>query len=151
MKAFTIPVRDSIQASRNQIDWFDVSIRVIIYSLTSIAIYGYYPRLTQLFEQQIFVKPSHATVIQNNTSASKMAVPSVVQPMQPAIAPFDALSFKTKHPLTGVFISNSETLAMINNQFFHIDEKIDNMKIIQITLEGVTLSNEKEYVFLKIV
>lgn len=50
--------------------------------------------------------------------------------------------------LNGVFVSNQNKIAMINNQAFGLNDTVDGMKIIAIDLHSVKLKNEKGVIVL---
>jgi hypothetical protein len=47
--------------------------------------------------------------------------------------------FKTKHTLNGVYLSTDEKIALINNQFFHLGDLVDGMKIVSIESNRIIL------------
>lgn len=57
--------------------------------------------------------------------------------------------YKKNHILNGVFISNSEKIAMINNRMFHRGDEVDGMIISEIDTEGVQLKHDDQMIFLR--
>lgn len=54
-----------------------------------------------------------------------------------------------KLKLDGVFLSDSETLAMINKHSYHIGDALHGMKVVNITLDTVTLQNAQKSIVLR--
>ena len=69
-------------------------------------------------------------------------------PPAPKKVVIDASQYKMKHVLNGVFISENETVAMINKSLFHRGDTIDGMTIASIDTEGVQMKHEDQVVFL---
>jgi hypothetical protein len=60
-----------------------------------------------------------------------------------------AANFKLNHKLNGVFISDKNSFALINNKSFHLGDMIDGMKIVDLNINYVKLENTQQQVILK--
>ncbi len=51
--------------------------------------------------------------------------------------------------LEGVFLSDNEQLAMINHHTYHVGDKVNDMQVVNIALDEVTLQDKKHSVVLR--
>jgi hypothetical protein len=56
--------------------------------------------------------------------------------------------YKSKHELNGIFVSPSETVAMINNKMVHLGDTVDGMRVASIDVLGVQLRHDEQIIFL---
>lgn len=70
---------------------------------------------------------------------------AVVKPV--AVKPM--LASAPRLMLDGVFLSDSEKLAMINRRAYHIGDQVYDMKVVGISLEKVTLQGKNRSLILK--
>jgi hypothetical protein len=47
--------------------------------------------------------------------------------------------YKSSHVLGGVYLSNEEKIALINNKFFHLGDTVDGMKLVSIEANRIIL------------
>jgi len=139
-------IEDALQhtpSSQNEMtrdDWIDVSISLIIAFLLAIIIVAHYPQFNSKSKAILevpddIVKP----VIKPATNPKIIAVP------------FDEAAYKLNHILNGVFVSDEEKIAMVNNRFFNIGDNIDGMKVISIEPDKIKLQHTHGIMELRIV
>jgi hypothetical protein len=58
--------------------------------------------------------------------------------------------FKTQYVLNGIFLSDNSKIAMINNQYFHVGDALDGMRIVHICDKDVKLKNQNQTITLEI-
>lgn len=51
--------------------------------------------------------------------------------------------------LNGFFLSDDESIAMINNRIMHVGDTIENMKVMSISENGVELGDSERHMVLK--
>lgn len=107
--------------------WFDAILLVIIAILLTVVIIAYYPRM------HFFAK----------------AAPVIVKPQLSPQAVKEA-AFKSQYHLNGIFVSDQNIIAMINNQYFHLGDIVGDMKIISITDKSVRLKNQDQVIELEV-
>ncbi len=73
--------------------------------------------------------------------------PKMVGVKKPAPLPKPIVK-KVNLSLMGVFISDDEKVAMINNRLMHIGDVIEGMKVVSIELEGVKLGGNNTVITL---
>lgn len=79
-------------------------------------------------------------------------IPSAA-PAVPDIKPVPLVNdtvYRTHHILSGVFLSQQERMAIINNQTFHVGDVVDGMKIVRIDLNKVTLQKDTQRLVLEV-
>jgi hypothetical protein len=67
------------------------------------------------------------------------------QSHQPMIAEAD---YRAKHILGGVFVSPTETVAVINTKMVHLGDTLDGMKVASIDTKGVKLQRDQQVIVL---
>lgn len=157
-------------------DWLDIAIALTIAFLLGVLIVKHYPNVQESKNKKITSaimtaekKPSSHSPV--NASSDRIAAVSpraalsveTVKPVQSQVVPSAETSampspslnhqseYAIQHSLNGVFLSDSEKVAMIDNRFFNIGDVVDGMKIIAIHAEGVKLENESGIVELRVV
>jgi type II secretory pathway component PulC len=141
----------SSQAEMTKDDWIDVGISLIIAFLLAMIMIAHYPphsKSKEILESK-----------KNSKEVSILDVPDetvkpVVQPTSDSKmmgVPFDEAAYKLNHVLNGVFVSEEEKIAMVNNRFFNIGDNIDGMKVVSIEPDKIKLQHENGIVELKIV
>lgn len=142
----------SSQDEMTKDDWIDVGISLIIAFLLAIIMIAHYP--------QSHSKSKDLLVSKKNSRAVPIlevpdeTVKAIVKPASdPNIigVPFDEAAYKLNHTLNGVFVSEEEKIAMVNNRFFNIGDNIDGMKVVSIEPDKIKLQYENGVVELKIV
>ena len=86
-------------------------------------------------------------------SLSAASVPTNKEPaisLTPPASMLNEAEFKNKHILNGVFLSHQENIALINNQAFHVGDTVENMEIVNISLNQVTLRDGKNTLQLRV-
>lgn len=119
-------------------DWIDVTLALIIAVLIGLLIIAHYPH-----HPLVVAKTTHKTqpVVVATQEAPQSLAPLPVRPSFDK-AKFIA-QFESKHSLTGVFISENDKVALINNQFFNLGDSIDGFKLVSIESDLVRLKNNQ--------
>ncbi|MHB1948155.1 MAG: hypothetical protein ACYCQI_08585 [Gammaproteobacteria bacterium] len=122
--------------NKNQFDypksrrnWFDIILRVAIVILLFLVTLTYYPKIKSYFMQG---KHQSLQVAQKNPPATTVAPTPRPLPYQPP----------KKLVLNGIFISDQESLALINDRLLKIGESVDGSKVVNITTKQVTMEAE---------
>lgn len=108
-------------------NWFDIVLRVVIVILLFFVTLTYYPKIKNYFAQN-----KHAQIQQVKPQPPIMAVAPAPLPYQPP----------KKLVLNGIFISDQENLALINDRLLKIGETVDGSKVVNITAKRVTMEAE---------
>lgn len=106
--------------------------------------------------EQLFAPPVKGAV-QSNAMNTPIAVPvpSAIPAATPAISAatqpqsLAELDYKGNLVLNGVFLSDQDKIAMINNQPYHLGDKVSGLKIISMDMNSVKLSDEKNIFVLR--
>lgn len=136
-------------------DWIDVIIALIIAMLLAAIIVAHYPRFNNTNMAASQLNTVVLEVPDETIDPKTLSVPS--QPIEPVasnsplVLPFGDTEYESKHILNGVFVSDEEKIAMINNRFFNIGDTVDGMKIISIEPDKIKLQNDIGMLELKIV
>ncbi len=118
-----------ITTAKNTIEWVDTILLLLILSLLSVIAYHYF-----------------RTVM--NHSAHVVAMPAVKQAISapPVVAQAESVpapeAMGHALVLNGVYVSNQEKLALINNQSYHLGDMVDDLKIVGIEFNRVTLQSK---------
>lgn len=143
----------------------DVLLVILIVLMLGIAVFCYYPMLKERFHHQqtaiskpikqplrpslpkvpVMVQPNIASIMPvalKNTGRDpfQMVAPSHISATLPAA---NLTKLNNKLVLNGVFISELEKIALINNQSYHVGEMVQGFKIISIDMDSVKLSDDK--------
>jgi hypothetical protein len=108
------------------ISWVDGSLAIIIFLLIGIAIYGYYPSLKR--------QPTHTQISTKTLPA--LAGTAITQEPTHVI---NLTNYKSTHVVNGVYLSQQEKIALINNKFFHLGDSVDGMKLVSIESNRIVL------------
>lgn len=94
----------------------------------------------QIQQPQIQQLPAQASIQPSVQQAPAMQ--AALAP-EPAVNPFPvaAASSQNRLMLNGVLISDEQKIALINNQPYHLGDMVDDMEIVSIELNTVTLKN----------
>jgi type II secretory pathway component PulC len=106
----------------------DKGLMLAIVLLSAVVLYAYHPFILKLFHR-----------------SAKVPLVAVV-PAAPALV------YAAPPPnlvLNGVLMSDENQTALINNQFFHLGDVVNGMKIVSIELNNVRLQRENEIVVLR--
>jgi len=57
--------------------------------------------------------------------------------------------YRNKHVLDGVFLSENETVAMINKKMVRMGDKVDGMTVRSIDTDGVQMQHDDQIIFLQ--
>lgn len=133
-------------------DWIDVGISLIIAFLLAIIMIAHYPHSNSKSKDMLVSKKNSKTVsiLEVPDETVKPVVKPTSDPTNMGV-PFDEASYKLNHTLNGVFVSEEEKIAMVNNRFFNIGDNIDGMKVVSIEPDKIKLQHENGVVELKIV
>jgi hypothetical protein len=116
-------------------------IRRLEYILLSIIIllaaYDYVPELIK-----------YASSIRPATTITPLKVVEVAI-AKPQPAPINQANYKNSHVLSGIYLSNEEKIAVINNKFFHLGDSIDGMKLVSIEDNRIVLRNADDALILQ--
>jgi hypothetical protein len=141
----------SSQDKMTKDDWIDVSISLAIAFLLAMIIIAHYPPNSKSKDMLVSKKNSKAVPI---LEVPDETVKSIVKPTSDSKimgVPFDEAAYKLNHTLNGVFVSDEEKIAMVNNRFFNIGDSIDGVKVVSIEPDKIKLQHENGIVELKIV
>jgi hypothetical protein len=108
-----------------KIKFLDRGLLIAIILLLAIVVYAYHPLVTK-----------HLHVAKNKSVVA--AAPQTVVTAAPA-----------NMILNGVLMSDNNQTALINNQFYHIGDSVNGMKIINIELNNVKLQLGNQIVVLR--
>ena len=122
----------SIGMSPKRSQWLDVILGVVIVSLLVFVVVGYYPRWSA--KKAVVIQPK-----------------SVVAAIQPVVKRSVEIPYKGNLVLNGVFISDQEKLALINNQSLHVGDTVEGMKIVSVSQSSVKLRKEGQVFVLRTV
>lgn len=153
-------------------DWIDVSISLVIAFLLAAIIVVHYPQFNIKSESVSIIEKSpiknslpavssmqNVTILDVPDDTVKPTIESanlhgavkrLAQSQFFPVAPFDEAEYKLKHTLNGVFVSDDEKVAMVNNRFFNMGDSIDGMKIVSIEPDKIKLQNENGMMELRI-
>lgn len=106
--------------------WFDIALWLLIVVLLVYISMAYFPKF-----KKHWVKP---------TVVSTIASPQIVR--------MNEAEYQSKHKLTGVFLSEQEKIALINNHYYHLGDTLDGMQIVRIELNRVLLRNNNQKLIL---
>ncbi len=128
----------SSQYEMTRDDWIDVGISLVIAFLLAIIIVAHYPQFNNKSRSIAITK-------KNSAAAPMLETPDeTIKPATPlkmTTVPFDEAAYKLNHTLNGVFVSEEEKIAMVNNRFFNIGDSIDGMKVVSIEADKIKLQN----------
>lgn len=153
----------AIQSSQDKMtrdDWLDVGISLTIAFLLAAIIVAHYPQFNIKSENISIATSSSANNIlpaaQAIQEVAVLKVPAdttgpIVQPKAALVESIDEADYKLKHTLNGVFVSDDEKVAMVNNRFFNIGDSIDGMKIVGIEPDKIKLESVSAKIELRIV
>jgi len=148
-------VEDELQNTSQDVmtrdDWIDVGISLIIAFLLAVIIVAHYPQFQNKSKDILISKKnSNAVSISEVPDDTIKPVTKPAEPMSVPV-PFDEAAYKLKHTLNGVFVSDEEKIAMVDNRFFNIGDSIDGMKVVSIEPDKIKLQQMDKIVELKIV
>jgi len=123
------PTMSLSQENMNRDDWIDVFISLVIAFLLAVIIVAHYPQFNSKPENIFVAKSSRVS-----------QVPQVSASLPPITVVGDE-NFKLNHILNGVFVSEDEKIAMVNNRFFNLGDDIDGMKIVSIEPDNIKLES----------
>lgn len=133
--------------------WIDIGIMAIITILVVFALVAYTPRVTHYFKTQK-TQTKLPDVIQKPAPTAAVT-PVIENPIllrqtetQERIA-FET-AFKNKHILNGVFLSDQDKVALIDNHSFHIGDVVDDMMIVGINVNSIKLQNGKYTIIMQV-
>lgn len=128
-------------------DWIDVGISLVITFLLAALIIMHYPQFNN--------KSQHHSMANNNFLKKVNSIPQeTIQSLQASNSQaltHETDDYKLKHVLNGVFVSDQEKVAMVNNRFFNIGDSIDGMQVVNIEPDKITLKNTNGIIELKVV
>lgn len=130
------------QENMTRDDWIDVGISLVIAFLLAVMMIAHYPQFNNKSEPIAMKKNSYDKPIK----AASKAVNT-----QQIIKPIVESAYQLNHVLNGVFVSEEEKVAMVNNRFFSIGDTIDGMKLISIELDKIKLQDNKGIIELRAV
>ncbi len=142
------------QENMTRDDWIDVGISLVIAFLLATLMVAHYPQFNTKSDNNSIGKK---TLINNakpmEQTAAILKIPDDTIPAAPQNIekPVDAAAFQSKHTLNGVYVSEAEKVAMVNNRFFYIGDNIDGMKVTGIELDKIKLENQNGIVELRVV
>ena len=99
--------------------WFDIGLWLLIAVLLMYTSIAYFPKVKKHLAKPV----PHPAIILNLINEA---------------------DYLNKHKLTGVFLSNQENVALINNHYYHLGDVIDGMKVAHIDLNNVTLTSDHQ-------
>lgn len=114
--------------------WLDMVLYAIIICLLLVVGFAYYPKIKKYFHKPIVVQKT--IVAAPVAVAIKNAVPTEI-------------AYQGKLILNGVFMSDQEKIALINNQPMHVGDSVEGKKIISIDLNKVKLQDQSNILILK--
>jgi hypothetical protein len=117
----------AVKKSTKNPHWIDLGLITVIGILVFVILHAYYPQASHYFTHK------------KNPVITPIAIPLI-----------NEADYKNKHTLNGTFISDTTKIAMINNQYHHLGEGVDGMKIVGIDDNLVTLQNDKQIFVLKV-
>lgn len=129
----------SNQEMMSRDDWIDVGIALIIAILLAVLMIAHYPQ----FNKNTLIKPTAIAFSLPNSVPLTKPIPKVRVAL-------DVAEYKNQHRLNGVFISEEEKMAMINNHFFNLGDIVDGLKIVNIEFDRIKLKNEQGSLELRI-
>jgi hypothetical protein len=115
------------------LQWFNIGMLITIIILFSIVIYAYYPNIKKLFTPSHHVSAAVKSVPRSPVIA---ATPNQVSSTKALPTQF-ATGTSGKITVNGVFISEQDNFALINNKEFHVGDTVEGMKIIAIQFDKV--------------
>lgn len=137
-------------------DWVDVGISLVIAFLLAVLIVAHYPQFNNPSKASVqttrnveFLEiPDETVKLMTKPSHSENIAKPVVESK---IIPVGDEIYQSKHILNGVFVSEDEKVAMVDNRFFSIGDSIDGMKVISIESDKIKLQNNSGVIELRIV
>ena len=120
--------------------WVDIGMLIVIITLFIIVLFAYYPHISS------YLTSKHTTTKQP------------LAPVQPVMAKAaEPQTIRTqfatgnygKITLNGVFLSDQDKFAMLNNQTYHLGDTIEGMTIVKIDFDKVELHTEKMHLVLR--
>lgn len=129
-------------------DWIDLGLALVIAFLLGLLIIAHYPKKSAaksshqavITHTQKAVTPTPSNAITAAAKKPEKAIKEMATKIS-ALPRFDDAQYKSKHLVTGIFISENTKVALIDNQFYNIGDTIDGMEIISIEPESVRLKN----------
>lgn len=131
------------QRTKFRIPFFDLGLLIINIILIIIVSIFYYHHFTKRTDS-IAIK--HPPIVKKIIKTPPLPVSTeTIQESKPIIKPrkFLTLDYTGSLVLNGVFISENETVALINNQTHHLGDIVDNMKIISISMDNIKLAKDQ--------
>jgi type II secretory pathway component PulC len=126
------------------IPWLDRILIGITIALIAVATHDYMPDLMEHAKHAANAK--HATTQAPMADASTLAVtkaPVAVAEISPGdpkpVFSVNLANYKSSHVLSGVYLSDDEKIALINNKFFHLGDVVDGMKLVSIEANRIVL------------
>jgi hypothetical protein len=117
--------------------WIDFLLFLIIAILTFVVFFAYYPKIQNYFHKPAVVK--------------KKVVAVVAPPVAPAPKPLvpTEMDYHGKLVLNGIFLSQTEKMALINNKPMHVGDVVEGKKIIDIDYNKVKLQDQSNILILR--
>jgi hypothetical protein len=142
----------SSQDEMTKDDWIDVGISLMIAFLLAMIMVAHYPQFNNK-SKDILLSKKNSKVVSILKVSEETVKPVVKQASDATIigVPFDEAAYKLNHTLNGVFVSEEEKIAMVNNRFFNIGDSIDGMKVVSIEPDKIKLQNKNNILELRIV
>jgi hypothetical protein len=135
----SIEPKAKLKNSFRHVKWFDMGMLMIIILLFTIVLYAYFPYLKKAFTHTQ-AKPNLAKTV---PAMTKKNVASKTTPTLFATGKSGNII------LNGVFLSDQDNFAMINNQALHVGDIIEGMTITKIEFDKVQLHDEKMNLILR--
>lgn len=108
--------------------WFDGGLVALIISLLIAAVYIYIPRVNH---KNTIATPAPSSLNPTLAQLKKETTPNAIN---------------LKYHLNGVFLSEKDSIAMINDRAYKLGDMLNGMKIVSISLHKVMLQNDDEVI-----
>lgn len=108
--------------------WFDRILIIAIASLIIILIYGY---------SSIMIKKR----IKIKSSSSAVPIVHTIQAKPVPVLKYTTIDYTGAVILNGIFISDNDRFAIINNQTVHVGDVVNNKKIVIINYNNIILKD----------
>ena len=101
------------------------------------------------FEPKLKTHPPIENLFSPKISTIDPPITFKLMQQQPVVASLPETEYRGKFILNGVFLSDDEKVALINNQSYHVGDTLDGMKIVGIDLNSVKFKLSNQILVLK--
>lgn len=105
--------------------------------------------LTCLFTIYMAATMPHGKLLPSLSMTKKTINHDAAAATKRALAKREPVFIIPKLRLDGVFLSNREKMAMIDNKAYHLGDEVKGMKLVSITLDKVKLKHKKQTLTLR--